>query len=283
MTGLKATRDELRHATDAAQDAAVAVVGLEHDERARHEEHETARDRREHASVSFRQLAQAGILQSSCRTTRPPIRHQASGWTFTRTLGVARALPPELLSVRSTSGEALGVEVQRGVQLLDRELAEADMSAYASRGEDDLLLVHVTEGGGEQTLGQILNTLEAEIADREQILTAEERRVFSDALVEEIADHLRYRIHEVRGRIERMNAVLRHSPTAAGKTVELPSGRRSRTMRAPSAPLWRGCAGTCGTSGRATAPSWSRFSAAGSSPRGASTPSVASPGRWPRP
>jgi uncharacterized protein (TIGR02680 family) len=220
VTELKATRDEFRHTSEAAQAAAVAVVGLEHDERARHEEHETARERRERASVAFRQLAQAGILQLVLRDDAPSDSDQASGWTFTRTLEVVRALPPELLAVRSTAGE-LGVEVQRGVQLLDRELAEADMGAYASRGEDDLLLVHVTEGGGEQTLGQILNTLEAEIADREQILTAEERRVFSDALVEEIADHLRYRIHEVRGRIERMNAVLRRSPTAAGKTVEL--------------------------------------------------------------
>ena len=60
------------------------------------------------------------------------------------------SVTPELLSVRSTPGE-LGIEVQRGVQLLDRELAEADMGAYASRGENGLLLVHVTEGGGEQT------------------------------------------------------------------------------------------------------------------------------------
>ncbi len=115
----------------------------------------------------------------------------------------------------------LAVEVGRNVQLLDRELAEADMGAYASRGEDGLLLVRITETGGEQTLAEVLDTLDAEIADREQILTAEERRVFSDALVEEIADHLRQRMHEVRGRVERMNVVLRRSPTAAGKIVEL--------------------------------------------------------------
>lgn len=144
----------------------------------------------------------------------------AREWTFTRTLEVSRALPQELLSVRSSVGER-AVSVQREVQLLDRELAEADMGAYASRGQDELLIVHVTEAGGEQTLSQVLDTLAAEIADREQILTAEERRVFNDALVEEIADHLRQRIHEVRGRVERMNAVLRRGPTAAGKTVEL--------------------------------------------------------------
>ncbi len=57
---------------------------------------------------------------------------QAANWTFTRTLEVTRALPAELLAVRSTTGE-LGIEVQRGVQLLDRELAESDMGAYATQ------------------------------------------------------------------------------------------------------------------------------------------------------
>ncbi len=220
VTALKATREALRHAIEAAQSSAVAVVGLERDERSRTEEHETAREQRERGSIAFRELALAGILQLVLRDQTPADAEQGASWTFTRTLEVARALPPGLLSVRSTSGE-LGIEVQRGVQLLDRELAEADMGAYASRGNNELLLVHVTEGGGVQTLGQILDTLEAEIADREQVLTAEERRVFNDALVEEIADHLRHRIHDVRGRVDRMNAVLRRSPTAAGKTVEL--------------------------------------------------------------
>ncbi|MGH2997408.1 MAG: SbcC/MukB-like Walker B domain-containing protein, partial [Gaiellaceae bacterium] len=107
---------------------------------------------------------------------------------------------------------------------------------------DGLLLVRVTEGGGEQPLAQVLDALSAEIADRERVLTTEERRVFSEALVEEIADHLRQRIHEVRGRIERMNAVLRRSPTAAGKTVELdwhPLEDDSGTQRAALALLRR--------------------------------------------
>lgn len=217
---LRAARMAYRRASDAAQESAVVVAGLEHDERSRDGEYEEAREQRERASVAFRQLAQSGTLQLVLGDDAPDDTDRAGGWSFTRTLEVARALPPDLLSVRSSSGE-LGIDVQRGVQLLDRELAEADMGAYASRGEDDVVLVHVTEAGGQQTLGEILGTLAAEIADREQILTAEERRVFNEALVEEIADHLRQRIHDVRGRIERMNAVLRRSPTAAGKIVEL--------------------------------------------------------------
>jgi uncharacterized protein (TIGR02680 family) len=242
VTALKATREAHRHAGEAAHAALVAVAGLERDERTRSAEHEATREQRESASIAFRQLAQAGILQLVLGEDAPADAGQGGAWTLSRTLEVARALPQELLTVRSSSGER-GIEVQRGVQLLDRELAEADMGAYARRGEDGLLLVAVTEGGGEQTLGQILDTLSAEIADREQILTAEERRVFNDALVEEIADHLRHRIHEVRGRIERMNAVLRRGCTAAGKTVELewqPLEDDEGTQRAALALLRRG-------------------------------------------
>jgi hypothetical protein len=214
------TREKLKHAGEDAQQALIAAARLEQDADVCETAHEAARRRREDASLAFRQLAEAEILHLVLADSAPEDIHSAAEWTFTRTLEISRALPQELLSVRSSAGE-LAVSVQRDVQLLDRELAEADMSAYASRGQDELLIVHVTEAGGEQTLSRILDTLAAEIADRAQILTAEERRVFNDALVEEIADHLRQRIHEVRGRVERMNAVLRRSPTAAGKTVEL--------------------------------------------------------------
>ena len=241
VSALRAIRATHRHASDAAQQAQIAVAGLERDADIRAREHEATRARREEASIAFRQLAQAGVLQTVLGDAAPVDAEQPAGWTFTRTLEVARALPQELLSVRSTTGE-LGIEVQRGVQLLDRELAEADMGAYATRGDDDLLLVHVTEGGGEQSLAQILETLTAEIADREQILTVEERRVFSEALVEEIADHLRHRIHEVRGRVEQMNKVLERSPTAAGKRVQLewqPLDDDQNTQRAALALLRR--------------------------------------------
>jgi hypothetical protein len=217
---LRRSRESERTGGETAQRALIAVAGLERDVGTRDDEHEAARAAREQASVGFRQLAEAGILRSVLEDGAPADVTTAASWTFTRSLEVARALPAELLVVRSTSGER-GVEVQRGVQLLDRELADADMGAYATRGEDGLLIVAVTEGGAAQTLAEMLQTLSGEIADREQILTGEERRVFSDALVEELADHLRHRIHDVHGRVERMNTVLRRSPTAAGKTVEL--------------------------------------------------------------
>ena len=217
---LRDGRDAVRQAATVAQDQLVAAAGLERDATSAEAEHERARGAREEASTRFSHLGGVGILGLVLGEQVPADLARAATWTVTRSLEVARALPAELLSVRSSSAD-LAIEVQRSIQLLDRELAEADMGAYISRGEDGLQLVTITEGGGEQTLSQALEALEAEIADREQILSAEERRVFNDALVEEIADHLRQRIHQVRGRVDQMNRVLGRSPTAAGRIVEL--------------------------------------------------------------
>lgn len=217
---LRHAREAQRSASETETDARVAVSGLERDVEARATEHNTARIEREAATDGLRQVGQAGLLQLVLGENAPPDASQASGWTATRALEAARGLPEELRSGQARSGER-GLEVQRQVQLLDRELAEADMGAYAVRGDDALLIVRVTEGGVDQSLPAILDSLYAEIEANEQTLSAEERRVFSDTLVEEIADHLRQRIHAVRSTVESMNTVLRRSPTAAEKTVEL--------------------------------------------------------------
>lgn len=220
LTGLEDARVAQRRAAETEKHAEIAVHDLKRDAEARAADHDAARTRRESVSTGVRQLGQSGILQLVLGEDAPADAEHAAGWTFTRALEIARALPADILAAQTNSGER-GLEVQRQVQLLDRELAEADMGAYAIRGEDDLLVVRVAEGGVDQPLPALLESLSEEIDANEQVLSAEERRVFNDALVEEIADHLRQRIHAVRGTVQRMNAVLQHSPTAAGKIVEL--------------------------------------------------------------
>ncbi len=217
---LRAGREAARRAGAAAQTAALAVAGLERDVLAQAEEHDRVSRAREEARAGFAHLGVSGILRLVLGAAAPVDLDDARTWTLTRALELARGLPDELLAVQSSAGR-LAVDVQQKLQLLDRELAESDMGAYVSPDADGLLLVRIQDGAGEQSLTQVLESLDAEIADRERVLSAAERRVFGDALVEEIADHLRARIHEVRGRVEHMNAVLRRSPTAGGKIVEL--------------------------------------------------------------
>ncbi len=210
-------RDDLdaseREADRALHERAVA-------ESAAGRDRDTATRRRGAAVAAFAGPAVAGLLPLAVGDAAPPDHAEAARWPLTRALEVARALPAELLTVRSSAGE-LAQEVLRRVALLDRELADADMGAHASQDADGLVLVHVSEGAGARGLAEVLDALDGEIADRERVLSAEERRVFSDALVEELAEHLRLRIHGVRSSVASMNAVLRSAPTAAGKVVQL--------------------------------------------------------------
>jgi uncharacterized protein (TIGR02680 family) len=193
---------------------------VEAEERMCTSRHAGSREERAAASERFASLGTADVLALVLGDDSPDDLAAAADWSFTRVLEVARQLPARLLEVRASSAD-LAVDVMRRVQELDRQLADADLSAFASRDADNLLLVRIAEGAAERSLAHVLQSLEDEIADREQVLSAEERRVFSDALVEELADHLRARIHAVHERVAHMNAVLRRTPTAAGKVVQL--------------------------------------------------------------
>lgn len=83
---------------------------------------------------------------------------------------------------------------------LGQELAEADLGVY-TEAHDGVLVVRVTEGPADRTLDEVLRGLELDLAERERLLTAEERRVFGATLVEELADHLRVRIRGVHDRV----------------------------------------------------------------------------------
>ena len=197
-----------------------AVHELSAAESAAEQDRDRSARRRETAVAAFARPAAAGLLPLAVGDAAPPDQAEAARWPLTRALEVARALPAELLTVRSSAGE-LAQEVLRRVALLDRELADADMGAHASQDADGLVLVHVSEGAGARGLAEVLDALDGEIAERERVLSAEERRVFNDALVEELAEHLRLRIHTVRSSVVSMNAVLRGAPTAGGKVVQL--------------------------------------------------------------
>ena len=103
---------------------------------------------------------------------------------------------------------------------LGQDLADADLGVY-TEVHDGVLVVRVTEGPADRTLDEVLRGLKLDLAERERLLTAEERRVFGATLVEELADHLRVRIRGVHDRVARMNAILRRCPTASGKVIQL--------------------------------------------------------------
>ncbi len=199
---------------------AIRAGQLERDARTGASALSAARDRRADAHRGLVALAVAGLLPLALAGDAPHDHEQASDWTMTRALEVARGLPAAVTSTSTLPGQQ-AENVMRGVADLDRELAQADMGAHAAPARDGLLLVQITDGLARRAFGEAVADLDAEIADRQRVLSAEERRVFGDAIVEELAEHLRVRVHDVHGRVDRMNAVLRRAPTAAGKVVQL--------------------------------------------------------------
>ncbi|MEA2245220.1 MAG: hypothetical protein QOD24_4776, partial [Solirubrobacteraceae bacterium] len=219
-SGLRAARESRVGLSDAERTADRRAEGLRSElgdgERAQAD----AQAARDVATARFAALGPAGVLALVLAEASPRDAELAVDWPMTRVLELARSISTAVRDASSAPGE-LGQEVMRRVQLLDRELADAELGAYAVTSGDDLVLVRITDEAGDRGLGPVLEALSADIAERERLLSAEERRVFGDALVQEIADHLRTRIRAVHERVSSMNAVLARSPTAAGKVVQL--------------------------------------------------------------
>ncbi|HEY5195755.1 MAG TPA: TIGR02680 family protein [Solirubrobacteraceae bacterium] len=208
----RADADALARVHDAARDAA-------RDTRDATATSDAARGAREVALSAIRGLARDGLLTTALDAEAPNDAAQAGEWPLTRALEVVRGLPDHVTRVSTPSGE-LAQRVSRSVMDLGQELAEADLGVY-TEAHDSVLVVRVTEGPADRTLDEVLRGLDLDLAERERLLSAEERRVFGATLVEELADHLRVRIRGVHDRVARMNAILRRCPTASGKTIQL--------------------------------------------------------------
>lgn len=63
--------------------------------------------------------------------------------------------------------------------------------------------------------------LSDELQQRERTLSAEQRRIFGETLLDEIAEHLRERIGRVRDQVDDMNATLAGRAAGSGRTVQL--------------------------------------------------------------
>lgn len=218
---LNKLRKQITQLERADKDAAVAVKGCEGEAERAADGHADAAQEREAALASFRRLAGSDLFALGLEADTPDDAARAADWTLSRALEVVRALPPVRLAVRSEVTE-LANKVQQRCSELDRALAQqADMGVVAETDADRVLVVRVRQGARTLTVPQLVHRLDTEIGERERTLSAEQRRIFNDTLLEEIAEHLRERIERVEALVADMNATLAGCPTGSGKTVRL--------------------------------------------------------------
>ena len=219
-TQLASARAEVTRLQDADKAAGITLAGATASAAAAGEREITARADREAALAAFVRLERVDVFHLALAEDTPHDHRDAAGWTLTRALEVLRAIPARRLV--KEPAEKLATSLTRSCSDLDRDLAqEADMSVFTTLDADAVLAVRVRDGAAERSLPELTSRLADEVAERERTLTAEQRRVFGEALLEEIAAHLRGRIHDVHTRVDEMNGILRHSATSAGKVVQL--------------------------------------------------------------
>lgn len=217
---LAAARADVDRLHQADRDAAGARATAEAAATTAGEREATARADREAALAAFVRLERVDVFRLALEEDAPDDHPSAADWTLTRALEVLRAIPENRLVTEPA--DRLAASLTRACSALDRDLAQdADMSVFTTLDADGVLAVRVRDGAAERSLPELTVRLAEETAERERTLTAEQRRVFGEALLEEIATHLRARIHDVRTRVDEMNAILRHSATAAGRVVQL--------------------------------------------------------------
>ncbi len=167
---------------------------------------------------AVRQLGEHDLFSAGLGEEHAPAdERQSASWTLTSALERVRALP-ELDERVDLANRRRRVE--ESVSELAKRLVAFNMDA-ALRSDGELMLVQMSWHGAVRTLPQMVRELREDLMRRERIMSEERRKVFGDALLSEIAEHLRVRVGEVRTSVRKRNETLRRCKTGAGRWVQL--------------------------------------------------------------
>jgi uncharacterized protein YPO0396 len=171
------------------------------------------------ALAGVRRLGPHDLFSAGLGEQQAPVDERRSpSWTLTTALERMRALPE--LDERIDLGNRRR-RVEEAVSELAKRLVAFDMDAALRTDGEDLLLVQMNWHGAVKTLPQMVREIREDLDRREQIMSEERRKVFGDALLSEIAEHLRARVAEVKASVRKRNETLRRCKTGAGRWVQL--------------------------------------------------------------
>lgn len=208
---------------------------------------DSAIDRRDTAVRDFQRFASTGLLGVACGT-RIEIPDVASAWAPDPAVRLARRA--EQVMVEIDDGDDAWKRVQDEIARRYSELSEAlsRHGHHAVAGLEDWFIVAVEFQGRERSPDELAELLTAEIDYRERMLTAKERNLLEEHLVNDVASHLQKLISDAGAQVAQMNAELEERPTSTGMRLRLrweskpdgPAGlleARSRLLRQES-DLW---------------------------------------------
>lgn len=202
--------------------------------------------RRSATVAELQRFAATGLLALACPVQLP---EGDEPWAADPAVRLARRAEEQLREVDDSDGAWR--RVQDDITRYYAELSEAltRHGHHALAGLDDWFVVTVQFQGRERTPGELTGLLGGEIDYRERMLTAKERNLLEDHLINDVASHLQELITEAEAQVGFMNAELEERPTSTGMRLRLrweartdggPAGlpeARARLLR-QTADLW---------------------------------------------
>jgi hypothetical protein len=193
--------------------------------------------RRDAAVAAFWRFAGTGLLAVALPglempDTATPARETASldgaepGSTLAEpaapAVRLARQVEQELTDV--DDGDEAWKRVQDDIGRRHSELAEA-LSRHGHHAAlslvDERVVVTIQYQAKDRTPGELLDLLRDEIEYRDRMLTARERELIEEHLVNDVASHLQELISDAEAQVEGMNAELSERPTSTGMRLRL--------------------------------------------------------------
>jgi uncharacterized protein (TIGR02680 family) len=171
--------------------------------------------RRGVAATAFQRFATTGLLLLAMPDLDLPDR--ATAWAPDPTVRLARRVEQALAEVEAD--DTAWERVQRDLTHRFKELADA-LSRYGHEATADLAedryVVSVVFQGQRRTPDELVGLLGDEVAHRERVLSAKERELLEEHLVNEVASQLQELIADAEDQTRRMNDELDERPTSIG-------------------------------------------------------------------
>ncbi|MFC5182481.1 TIGR02680 family protein [Actinomadura harenae] len=174
---------------------------------------------RNRAVDELRRFADTGLFVVACDDL--PIPDPAEAWAADPAVRLARRMEERLRDVEDgdEAWRRVQDEITRSYTDLNEALSRNGHHAHA--GLTDWFVVTVTFQGRERTPTELTELLGGEVDYRERMLTAKERDLLEEHLVNDVASHLQELIGEAEEQVGFMNSELEERPTSTGMRLRL--------------------------------------------------------------
>ncbi|WP_019569597.1 TIGR02680 family protein [Thioalkalivibrio sp. ALE11] len=177
--------------------------------------------RREHAVQRLRRFAEAGLMPVA--TDGELTVDDDASWAPEPTVQRARRLEQALADV--DAGDAAWQRQQKGLHehftALQTALGRQPGHDAQIEQQDDLLLVRVTFQSRHHGPDELAAELDRELERRRELLTARERELVENYLIDEVASHLQHRLAATERQVRQMNEELAQRPTSTGMRLRI--------------------------------------------------------------